>query len=345
MTYNAGLTLLMDGDGNLGSVPGSFDADYLTFNGGGIWANSSFTINANRGMTLTGNGFIGSRNGRTLTYGGVITGSGNLTKNYDGTLLLSGTNTYTGSTIIDEGILSVSSSANLGATPGSVGADNLILDGGTLRATNSFTLDDNKGITINSASTIQTDDTLTYGGVIAGSFGYFKTGNGTLLLSGNNTNTSDAVIDGGTLQVTGSIADASDIYLRSSSGVYDVDSTDTIQTVYGSGSVELASGITLTAGDSTDFTLSGVISGAGSLTKAGSGAFTLSAANTYTGDTTISAGTLTVSGTLADTTDVINSGTYDVDATDTIQSLSGSGAVELASGTTLTTGDLSLIHI
>ena len=100
MTYNAGLTLLMDGDGNLGSVPGSFDADYLTFNGGGIWANGSFTINANRGMTLTGNGFIGSRNNRTLTYGGVITGSGNLTKNYDGTLLLSGTNTYTGSTII-----------------------------------------------------------------------------------------------------------------------------------------------------------------------------------------------------------------------------------------------------
>ena len=50
-------------------------------------------------------------------------------------------------------------------------------------------------------------------------------------------------------------------------------------------------------------------------------------------------GTLTVSGTLADTTDVINSGTYDVDPTDTIQSLSGSGAVELASGITLTTGD------
>ena len=42
---------------------------------------------------------------------------------------------------------------------------------------------------------------------------------------------------------------------------------------------------------------------------------------------------------MADTTDVINSGTYDVDVTDTIQSLSGSGAVELASGITLTTGD------
>ena len=66
----------------------------------------------------------------------------------------------------------------------------------------------------------------------------------------------------------------------------------------------------------------------------------MSGINTYTGDTTISAGTLTVSGTLADTTDVIYSGTYDVDATDTIQSLSGSGGVELANSITLTSGCL-----
>ena len=98
-------------------------------------------------------------------------------------------------------------------------------------------------------------------------------------------------------------------------------------------------GITLTTGDSGDNTISGIVSGDGSLTKAGSGTLTLSATNTYTGDTTISAGTLTISGTLADTTDVINSGTYDVDVTDTIQSLSGSGVVELATGITLTTGD------
>jgi hypothetical protein len=39
------------------------------------------------------------------------------------------------------------------------------------------------------------------------------------------------------------------------------------------------------------------------------------------------------------TVDVINSGTYDVDATDTINSLRGSGAVELNTGITLTTGD------
>ena len=117
----------------------------------------------------------------------------------------------------------------------------------------------------------------------------------------------------------------------------------------GSGGVELANSITLTSGDSGDDTVSGVISGAGSFTKAGSGTLTFSATNTYTGDTTISAGTLTVSGKLSDTTDVINSGTYDVDNSDTIQSLSGSGGVELANGISLTSGDsgddLSLIHI
>ena len=78
---------------------------------------------------------------------------------------------------------------------------------------------------------------------------------------------------------------------------------------------------------------------AATLTKAGSGTLILSGTNTFTGDLTISAGTVTMTGTLADTVDVINSGTYDVDASDTIQSLSGSGAVEIDTGVTLTFGD------
>ena len=77
----------------------------------------------------------------------------------------------------------------------------------------------------------------------------------------------------------------------------------------------------------------------GNITKTGAGTLTLSGTNTFTGDLTISAGTVTVSGTLHDDVDVINSGTYDVDTTDTINSLRGSGAVELNTGITLTTGD------
>ena len=188
------------------------------------------------------------------------------------------------------------------------------------------------------AITLTTGDSGTdaVSGVISGAGSLTKAGSGFLILSAANTYTGDTTISAGSLAITGSLADSTDVI---NSGVYDVDATDTIQSLRGSGSVELASGITLTTGDSGDDTISGVISGTGAFTKVGSGTLTFSANNTYTGDTTISAGTLTVSGTLADTTDVINSGTYDVDATDTIQSLSGSGAIELASGITLTTGD------
>ena len=117
------------------------------------------------------------------------------------------------------------------------------------------------------------------------------------------------------MTVSGTLADTTDVI---NSGTYDVDATDTIQSLSGSGGVELANGITLTSGDSGNYAVSGVVSGSGSFEKAGSGTLTFSGNNTYTGDTTISAGTLKLTGTLADTTDVINSGTYDVDATDTI---------------------------
>ena len=76
---------------------------------------------------------------------------------------------------------------------------------------------------------------------------------------------------------------------------------------------------TINTESSTTLSYGGVITGVGAITKSGDGTLSLSGANTYAGDTTISAGKFTVSGTLSDSTDVINSGTYDVDATDTIQ--------------------------
>ena len=156
-------------------------------------------------------------------------------------------------------------------------------------------------------------------------------------MSGANDYTGDTTISaGGTLQLTGTLSDSTDVI---NSGTYDVDATDTIQSLSGSGTVDLASGIVLSAGDALNHEISGVVTGSGGLTKVGSGTLTLSGANDYTGDTTISAGgTLQLTGTLSDSTDVINSGTYDVDATDTIQSLSGSGTVDLASGIVLSAG-------
>ena len=68
---------------------------------------------------------------------------------------------------------------------------------------------------------------------------------------------------------------------------------------------------------------------ASSLTKSGAGTLTLTAANTYTGVTTVAAGTLTVSGSgsLEDTSPVtVTGGTYNVSASDTV------GAVTLKNG-------------
>ena len=103
--------------------------------------------------------------------------------------------------------------------------------------------------------------------------------------------TGDTTIAAGTLTVSGTM-NTTDVI---NSGVYDVDATDTIQSLSGSGAVELASGIALTTGDSGDDTVSGVISGAGALTKVGSGTLTLSGSNTYLGSTTLATGIISIS--------------------------------------------------
>ena len=113
-------------------------------------------------VALSMNGQVNTAASTSLTMSGAISGSGfSLTKGGAGTLVLSGgTNSYTGATIIEEGILSVSNLANagvnsdLGAYP-TAGAAGIVIKGGTLRYTGS-TMDTaiDRGITLTASSTV-----------------------------------------------------------------------------------------------------------------------------------------------------------------------------------------------
>lgn len=96
----------------------------------------------------------------------------------------------------------------------------------------------------------------------------------------------------------------------------------TIGTISGTGQVNLALvSPELITGDATSATFGGTIIGAGSINKQGTGVWTVSGiANTYTGPTTVNAGTLRVTGSIATTPSVtVNTGgTFEAAAVQTL---------------------------
>ena len=145
-------------------------------------------------------------------------------------------------------------------------------------------------------------------GVIRGEGGLTKQGAGVLTFSGANPNTysGGTSVEAGTLRLSGAsgLADASSLNV-SSGAIFSLDISDVIGSIGGSGDIELASGVLLTAGADNNSTIfEGVISGLGSFSKIGIGNLSLAGANLYEGLTVIEQGGLTVSGSLSDRTDV-----------------------------------------
>lgn len=222
-------------------------------------------------------------------YSGTLSGDGSVTKTGAGRLTLTGTNTYLGGTTINGGALVISDDANLGDASGT-----LSLDGGTLSAVGQFEM--NRLTTLGAGGgTFETqdiDDDLTLHGVIQGSGGLTKTGDGFLELAGTNTYLGGTTINGGFLGIS------DDTNLGDASGALRLDG-GTLTTF---GSFDIARNITLGAGggafevydDFDEVTLSGTIDGVGGLTKTGFGLLELTGTNTYLGDTTIHEGGLAI---------------------------------------------------
>src|SRR5262245_53079706 len=141
-------------------------------------------------------------NGTNLAFAGTISGSGGLVKEGEGTLTLSGNNSYTGGTLVNEGTLAVGSSAALGT-----GILRLADDTTLQAAANWLTL--TNAIQLLGDATVDTQsNTLTLAGSISGTGGLEKIGSGTLILTGVSTYTGDTEVNEGVLRVDGSLVSA-----------------------------------------------------------------------------------------------------------------------------------------
>ncbi|MFW7358333.1 MAG: autotransporter-associated beta strand repeat-containing protein [Brucella sp.] len=234
---------------------------------------------------VVNNGKFAFNRSNAYTFSGNISGTGSVTQSGSGLLTLSGSNTYTGGTVIDRGILSVSSDSNLGAAAG-----DLTFSGGSLQL--GATLNSTRLVYLAADGTIDTNGhDGTFSGAFDGTGRLTKSGGGTLVLSGSNGYTGGTAIDGGTLSAgaDNNLGAASGDLTFNGGELALSDSFDVARAVH----LEAAGGTIFT--DGNDSTFSGVIDGTGALTKIGVGTLTLSGTNTYTGGTAINGGTLLIS--------------------------------------------------
>jgi fibronectin-binding autotransporter adhesin len=163
-------------------------------------------------------------------------------------------------------------------------------------------------------------DGVRFTGVISGSGGTYggtattlvKDGGGTVYLSGNNTFTGDTRIEAGILSVsfgasTNALGVGSDLFISSGASL-EVAGNVSVSSVQGTGEgnagdILLSGGSALTVnGSGKTMTMAGTISGFGGLRLAGNGAtqLTLTADNTYSQATIVTAGTLALAATGGD---------------------------------------------
>uniref|UniRef100_A0A973VYW7 Autotransporter domain-containing protein n=2 Tax=Bradyrhizobium septentrionale TaxID=1404411 RepID=A0A973VYW7_9BRAD len=283
---------------------GALDISGLTTGGttaGSIEGGGNILLDANT-LTVGGNDLSTTFSGVITPVSGVFSGTGGLIKVGTGTLTLTGINTYTGGTTFSSGTLSVSGDANLGDFSG-----RLIFDGGTLEVSGAgFT--SSRAVQIGSnGGAVQADTgSLALSGVISdlgGATGAVtKTGNGTLVLSGNNTYSGGTIINAGMLQLSGAgtLGATSGTTTVNGGGTLDLGGTTQTQAALALAGGTLQNGLLNGAISSTGGTIDG-LGGAASL-DATAGTTLVLGTNTFTGGTTVTNATLTVNGSLSDPT-------------------------------------------
>ncbi len=162
------------------------------------FATQAWNLTGTSAGTITNSGAattLQTENKVNSTFGGVIqNGAGVLSLEVSGsggtTLTLTGANTYTGGTTIDAGqTLQLGNGGTTGSIVGNV--------------------------TTNGTLAFDRSDNVTFGNTISGAGGIAQNGPGTTALTNTDTYTGATVINAGTLEVDGSIADSSSVTVNS----------------------------------------------------------------------------------------------------------------------------------
>lgn len=245
----------------------------------------------------------------TMLISVVISGSGALNQIGSGTLILSATNGYTGATTINAG-----STLQLGNGAGGSSTGNIA---------------DTSGVLNNGTLVFNRTGSPLFSTVISGSGDVKLIGTGTIILNMTNTYTGVTTISSGTLQLGSGTGGGSVGNISSSSSVVN------------------NSVLTFNRNTASSPLISTPISGTGAVNQIGSGTVILTDSNTYTGLTTISAGTLQVGnggtvGTLSGTSGIVNNSVLAFSRSNALAitaPISGSGAVnQIGTGTTTLSG-------
>ncbi|MBI5382455.1 MAG: autotransporter-associated beta strand repeat-containing protein [Opitutae bacterium] len=298
----------------------------------GVILTGTLTAPAGKPLGLTGVAGANLTVNSTLTTGSVAIGSSESSSPSSGVVTLNSANTYTGGTTFNDGRLILGNASALGT-----GAFTLHYFGNKTLTTNQ------PGLTIANAFTflpvpymemphyfpsLRLDtggNDFTLSGVISGPGMLRKTNPGTLTLSGTNTFTGGITVENGTLALGSNRAAGTgplDLFYGTTANA--LTSAPVLGGLFGNGTLNLASGSTLTFEQSKDTEFYGNITGAAALVKQGSGVLELSNANTYSGGTTILAG-----GLMADHPSALGTGTVTVNAPN-------DGGLGVAQGVTLT---------
>ncbi|MEO6847144.1 MAG: autotransporter-associated beta strand repeat-containing protein, partial [Chthoniobacterales bacterium] len=291
-----------DGVGNTTFTGANTYSGGTTISAGTLQIGAGGTVGSITGNVID-NAALKFKHSDSVVFAGNISGAGTLEQAGSGTLILTGDTSHRGGTTISAGTLQVGNAGTTGTLSGNVVNNNILAFNRT--------------------------DALSVNGNISGTGSVQQNGTGSTTLGGVNTYTGGTTINAGTLaagSATATGAGTGTLTLNGT-GTFDLNANN-ISTGVLNGAIgttitnEGASDATLTT-SSSNGTFAGLIQDGATnktaIARSGTGALTLSHANTYTGGTTLNAGTLNLANASA-----IGTGALTVAGTSTLDNTTGS---------------------